>query len=198
MTPEVRERIFDPFFSTKEPGRGTGLGLATVYGIVQQHGGLIHVYSEVGHGTTFKVYVPAEANEVSYTPEQPAPKAHARGHETILLAEDEAFVLKPVVLLLEKAGYRVLTAKNGAQAVEMFEQHRDEIDLVILDVVMPELGGAEAWQRIAENAPETRVLFTSGYADAHHRRRLPDGAEVVDKPFRTVELLERVRHKLDE
>lgn len=198
MSAEVRERVFDPFFTTKGHQRGTGLGLATVYGILQQHGGLVHVYSEVGQGTTFKVYLPAD--EGSFT----APGASSagtlsspRGHELILLAEDEALVRSPVLQVLEGAGYRTLAAANGREAIRILHEHPERIDLVLLDVVMPELDGPEAWEHMRALRPDLRVLFMSGYADNRCRERLPADAEVLEKPVRTQELLRSVRRRLD-
>lgn len=198
MTPEVRERAFDPFFTTKAPHGGTGLGLATVYGIVEQHGGFVHLYSELGQGTTFKVYLPVD-DRAATTPGEPtreeAPRTH--GGETILVAEDEDLVRKPVLQLLEAAGYRTIAASNGREAVELFRQHQAEVRLVLLDVVMPEMGGPEAWAAIQAIRPETRVLFTSGYADDRYWERLPRNADILEKPFRTRDLLARLRSKLD-
>jgi PAS domain S-box-containing protein len=198
MTPEVRERVFDPFFTTKGAHRGTGLGLATVYGIVRQHGGLLHVYSEVGQGSTFKVYLPADERPSSAGADAvPSAVARASGHETILIAEDEALVRKPVVQMLEGSGYRVLAATNGREAVELLQQHLAAVDLVVLDVVMPELGGPDAWERMRQLRPDLRVIFTTGYADDRYREKLPEGGEVLDKPFSTEDLLKCVRRMLD-
>jgi PAS domain S-box-containing protein len=197
MTPEVRERAFEPFFTTKGSERGTGLGLATVYGIVQRHGGMIHLYSEPGHGTAFKIYLPADARVAT-----PATKekrsAPPRGDETILIAEDEEQVRRVVVRLLERAGYQTIAVANGAEALRVLAQDGVPVDLVLLDVVMPGLGGPETWEKLRELRPDLGVLFASGYADERHRERMPEGARVLDKPFRTEELLRAVREKLDE
>jgi two-component system cell cycle sensor histidine kinase/response regulator CckA len=199
MTAEVRERVFDPFFTTKGNLRGTGLGLATVYAIVQQHGGLTHVYSEPGHGSTFSVYLPADKNPPGA---QPSSKGSVtpqkQGRELILIAEDEELVRKPVVQFLERVGYRTLAATNGREAVELLSAHTESVDLVVLDVVMPELGGPEAYERMRVIRPNLRVIFTSGYADDRYRERLPADAELLEKPFRTEELLRHIRRKLDE
>jgi CheY-like chemotaxis protein len=197
MTAEVRERVFDPFFTTKSNHRGTGLGLATVYGIVQQHGGLVHVYSEVGQGTTFKVYLPADDRDAPHAEPSAVNEAERlRGQETILVAEDEPLVRGPVLQLLERAGYRTLAAVDGLDAIRVLRDHA-EVNLVVLDVVMPELGGPQAWARMRELRPDLRVLFTSGYADDRYRELLPEGVEVLEKPFQSEELLRVVRRKLD-
>ena len=198
MTPEVRERAFDPFFTTKGIHRGTGLGLATVYGIVQQHGGLVHVYSEVGQGTTFKVYLPAdERPSATLRSAGEGSAGPLLGHETILFVEDEESVRSPVIQVLQGAGYRTLAAANGRDAVRMLDEHLGAVDLVVLDVVMPELGGPEAWERMHSMRPDLRVIFMSGYADNRCRERLPADAEVLEKPFPAQELLRRIRRKLD-
>ena len=197
MTAEVRERAFEPFFTTKGAHRGSGLGLATVYGIVQQHGGVVHVNSDLGDGTTFKVFLPCDrrpATEVADKPEPTPP----RGQETILLAEDEASVRKVVVRVLEGAGYRAIAAADGREAIRLLLEHKEPVDLVLLDVIMPELGGPDAWEQMQKLRPDLRVLFTSGYADDRYLTRLPANADVIGKPYRTEDLLSRIRKKLDE
>jgi PAS domain S-box-containing protein len=197
MTPEVRERVFDPFFTTKSHHRGTGLGLATVYGIIQQHGGFLHVESVVGLGTTFSAYLPADDRAAAQSSPLPIGEAvRSHGQETVLVAEDDEAVRRPVIQLLERAGYRTLAAIHGQDAIRLLAQHRD-VDLVVLDVVMPELGGPQAWERMRQMRPDLRVIFASGYADDQYRERLPEGAEVLDKPFRTEVLLAAVRRNLD-
>lgn len=197
MSPQVRERVFEPFFTTKGHRSGTGLGLSTLYGIVQQHGGMVHVYSDEGLGTTFKIYLPADERSavVPPTPDaQPAPPLH--GSETILIAEDEEVVRKPLLRILRGAGYQTLVATNGREAIELLREHLDTIDLVVLDVVMPEMGGPEAWQIMRSLRSDLRVVFMSGYADIRDRDRLPDDVEVLDKPFPSQELLARIRRQL--
>jgi two-component system cell cycle sensor histidine kinase/response regulator CckA len=197
MTAEVRERAFEPFFTTKGAHRGTGLGLSTVYGIVEQHGGMVHVYSEIGQGTTFKVYLPADARlaaDVGDKLEAMPP----RGQETILLAEDDERVRKVVVQILERAGYRTIAAADGVEAIRLLREGNEQVHLVLLDVVMPELGGPETWEQMRTLRRGLRVVFTSGYADDRYLSRLPPDAEIVAKPFRTEELLTRIRKKLDE
>lgn len=197
MTPEVRERAFEPFFTTKAAHQGTGLGLSTVYGIVQQHDGMIHLYSEPGLGTTFKIYLPTDARLVTDVGDK-IQVLPPRGHETVLIAEDEERVRRAVVQILQRAGYRTIAAANGVEAVRLLREHTEPVHLALLDLVMPELGGPETWEQLRALRPDLRVLFASGYADDRYRNRLPANAEVLEKPFRAEELLRCVRRKLDE
>ncbi len=196
MSPEVLERVFDPFFSTKSEQKGTGLGLATLYGIVQQHGGMVRAQSTPGVGTSFAVYLPASEEETSIRLVERSLDAPG-GRETILIAEDEEVVRKPVLRLLQRAGYSIHAASNGLEAIALVEQHWPNIDLVVLDVVMPKLGGVDAWERIHKAYPRLDVLFMTGYADAPHRDRIPAEAGVIDKPFRSDEFLRGIRTKLE-
>ena len=196
MTAEVRERAFEPFFTTKTY-QGTGLGLSTVYGIVQQHEGLVHLYSEPGVGTTFKVYLPVHtrlAENVGNKLESLPP----RGQETILLAEDEDQVRSAVVQILQRAGYRTISAANGVDAIARLRDATGPVHLALLDVVMPGLGGPATWEQLRALRPTLRVLFSSGYADDRYRRLLPSGAVLLEKPFRADDLLRRVREALDD
>ncbi|HKO48593.1 MAG TPA: PAS domain-containing protein [Polyangiaceae bacterium] len=197
MTAEVRERAFEPFFTTKGPHQGTGLGLSTVYGIVQQHDGMVHLYSEPGAGTTFKVYLPAHARPVQSVGNKLAPLP-PRGQETILLAEDEEQVRGAVVQILQRAGYRTIAAANGLDAIALLRDGTEPVHLVLLDVVMPGLGGPETWEQMVGLRPGLRVLFSSGYADDRYRQLLPAGAVLLEKPFRAEDLLRRVRQLLDQ
>ena len=198
MSQEVCEHIFEPFFTTKEVGKGTGLGLATVYGIVQQHEGTITVDSEPGRGTTFLIRFPArqESGARSYSINAPAPSL--RGSETVLLAEDDELVRRWTMRALENAGYRVLWACDGQEAIEIFEQHVDEIDLALLDVVMPKRGGRAVLEAIHKRKPEVVVLLMSGYG----RDSLPLTPEnnmdtmLIHKPMHSGELLKRLREAL--
>lgn len=197
MSAEVRERAFEPFFTTKSVHKGTGLGLSIAYGIVQQHEGMIELKSALGEGTTLSMYLPAASRvEPLVRDESHAPSTG--GGETILLAEDEERVRQPMVQILEAAGYRTIAAVNGKEAIDLLNACEGPVHLVLLDVVMPELGGPETWERIRTMRQGLRVLFTSGYADDRSLKRLPPDAEVVEKPFRAHELLTRVRRKLDE
>jgi CheY-like chemotaxis protein len=199
MTTEVRERAFEPFFTTKDRHRGTGLGLSTVYGIVQQHDGMVHVDTEPGAGSTFKVYLPAGAQPASAAGTAARADANApRGQETILVVEDEERVRRAVVQILERAGYRAIAAENGLEAIRLLQEQEARVHLVLLDVVMPELGGPETWERMQRVRDGLRVLFTTGYAGDQYREHLPPDAEILAKPFRSEELLSQIRKTLDE
>jgi CheY-like chemotaxis protein len=197
MTEEVRERAFEPFFTTKGAHQGTGLGLSTVYGIVQQHDGMIHLYSEPGAGTTFKVFWPAHSRLAKTVGNEPEPLP-PRGQETILLAEDEDLVRSAVVQILQRAGYRTIAAATGLDAIALLRDETEPVHLALLDVVMPGLGGPETWEQLRSLRPDLRVLFSSGYADDRYRQLLPPGAVLLEKPFRAEELLHRIRSVLDE
>ena len=194
MDPETMQHIFEPFFTTKEIGKGTGLGLATAYGIVQQHKGTIRVESRLGAGTTFRVLLPLVEEEAAQSETNAKPET-AGGTETILLAEDNEMVRDFTVEMLQGAGYRLLTANDGEEAITLFEAHRDEIDLLLLDIVMPRMGGVEAWQRISEIHPGIPVLFASGYSESALRGDSIDEEDLVlvQKPFKRDELLSRIR-----
>ncbi|MBE0586381.1 MAG: PAS domain S-box protein [Desulfofustis sp.] len=199
MDEDTRSRVFEPFFTTKAMGHGTGLGLATVYGLVKQHEGMIHVYSEVGKGTTFKVYLPAVERAALQVGDK-IEGAVVGGGETILVAEDEEMVLKLTATILEGAGYRVLVGHDGEEAVQQFKTHADEIDMVLLDVVMPKLGGFSAYEQIKEIRPKVRAIFTSGYSvnAIHADYVLYDGLHLLQKPCGRDDLLRKVRSVLDQ
>ncbi|OFV88040.1 MAG: hypothetical protein A2V74_07105 [Acidobacteria bacterium RBG_16_70_10] len=199
MDAETRSHIFEPFFTTKEPGKGTGLGLSTVYGIVKQAGGSIWVYSEPGQGATFKVYLP-RAEEVVAAPRPPTPPAEPPGGtETILLVEDEEALRTLTRELLESLGYTVLEARHGVEALELSARLESRIDLLVTDVVMPEMSGQELAARLGDARPEMQVLFVSGYTeDGVTRHGLPAGrVAFLQKPFTSEALARRIRRLLD-
>ncbi|HLF56296.1 MAG TPA: response regulator, partial [Thermoanaerobaculia bacterium] len=198
MTPEVAARIFEPFFTTKGPGKGTGLGLATVFGIVKQSGGHVEVYTELGAGTCFKIYLPRveDAPEVSAPPSaEPSP----RGHETVLLVEDEPAVRNIGRIALERHGYRVLEAGDGAAALALVESGKIEFDLLVTDLVMPQMSGRDLADHLRARRPGLKVLFVSGYVDdALEREGLEFGErEFLSKPFSLKDLARAVRRRLD-
>ena len=200
MTPEVQARIFEPFFTTKELGKGTGLGLATVYGIVKQSGGSVNLYSEPGHGTAFKVYLPAVEQTISTGDSQHGVKVTAHGTETILLVEDEDAVRSMTRLILQQFGYTVLEARRGAEAIRLCEQQQGKIHLLVTDVVMPEMGGRQLAERVTQLRPGIKVLYLSGYTDDAVVRHGVLQAEVafLQKPFTMAALANKVRQVLDE
>ncbi|HTH63700.1 MAG TPA: PAS domain S-box protein [Gemmatimonadales bacterium] len=198
MDAEVRRRVFEPFFTTKPVGKGSGLGLATVYGIVKQSGGYIDVESQPGHGSTFTIYLPRVAAPTQPTPEPPAPPPRP-GRETVLLVEDESGVRALARRALKEFGYRVLEATNGAEALTVARGCDDQIDLLLTDVVMPEMGGRELAQVLKQERPETRVLFTSGYPDSGGMALdvAESGVPYLPKPYTPNELAQKVREVLD-
>jgi CheY-like chemotaxis protein len=198
MDAETLSKIFEPFYTTKEAGKGTGLGLATVYGIVQQHEGMIHPYSEPGKGTAFKIYLPLFSRPAATR----APRvkgAPPRGNETILLAEDDPSVRALTRRILERAGYDVHTAENGVEALRVFEEQGGRFHLALLDVVMPEMGGRGVYDRLRKKYPHLRFLFSSGYStnSIHKNFVLEDGFELISKPFSPDVLLRKIREILD-
>ena len=198
MAAEVRARIFEPFFTTKERGRGTGLGLAMVYGIVRQSGGHITVESEVGRGTTFRVYFPIVRGTHAAPPVQAAGVGRG-GHETILLVEDEELVRRAASRILRKKGYTVLDATTPEHAIALAKQHGPTIDLVLTDVIMPRIDGYELARRLLAEHGSLRVLYMSGYTDAAARERSgrQSDAPFLQKPFGPAALLSKVREVLD-
>jgi two-component system cell cycle sensor histidine kinase/response regulator CckA len=193
MDPKTAERIFEPFFTTKELGRGTGLGLASVYGIVKGHGGYVDVESEKGRGTTFKIYLPASKREVYKTIEPPG---HiSKGTGTILLVDDEEMVLEVGEKLLKAMGYHVLTAREGREAIEVYKKHRETVDLVLLDIIMPNMKGGEVFDCLKEINPDIKVLLSSGYSiDGEASKILERGGKgFIQKPFDMERLSETIR-----
>jgi CheY-like chemotaxis protein len=199
MTREVQQRLFEPFYTTKGAGKGTGLGLATVHGIVKQLGGDIYVYSELGHGTTFKVYFPHLATTPELVVTTVEPREAPRGSETILLAEDDDALRSLGARVLGAFGYNVLVARTGGDALRIVAEHRGPIDLVATDVVMPEMSGSQLVEKVLKARPGIRVLFMSGYTDDEVMRRgVIDGATAfLQKPFTPDMLAHKVRAVLD-
>ena len=198
MDAATTERVFEPFFTTKEVGKGTGLGLATVYGVVKQHGGFIHLYSELGKGTTFRIYIPAgsgaaEPRELKSNEQTP------KGTEIILLAEDNEGLREAAQEMLQRLGYRPILASNGTDAIELFKTNLGHIDLVILDVVMPGLSGPAVYSQMAAIQPDLRVVFATGYTaeTASLNSTLEKGVPILQKPYSMKNLGQIVRSTLD-
>jgi len=198
IKPEIMDRIFEPFFTTKEMGKGTGLGLSTVYGIVKQFGGDIHVYSELNQGTTFRIYLP-RVDEHLDDPQMEAQNQNRKGTETVLVVEDDKTLRKFITQILQKNGYHLLEAQNGKDALNVCETAQDSIDLVITDIVMPEMNGTELAEKLMVIKPSTKVLFLSGYTDNAivHNGILKEGLELLQKPVSSKDLLLKVRQVLD-
>ncbi len=198
MDDALKKRIFDPFFTTKELGKGTGLGLATVYGIVRQHKGFLDVESEPGKGSTFRVYLPAlEVTSLKKKAVLP-PEPVTGGTEAILVAEDDPTVRELLQVVLKSYGYWVILAVDGQDAVEKYSEHKNDISLVILDMIMPKVSGLEALQVIKGMRPEIKVLFLSGYtADKIKEAGIPENVELATKPISPHNLLLTVRNMLD-
>jgi CheY-like chemotaxis protein len=195
MDAETQRQVFDPFFTTKPRRHHRGLGLPTAYAIAQQHGGSITIYSEVGRGTSCRLFLPIEELQPA-VPEQPT--ATAVGQETILIAEDDAALSSVARRILERLGYEVLTAVDGAEALHMFIAGRDHIDLVLLDMAMPRMDGVEAYERIRAIDREVPIAFMTGYsAEMALESFSQSGAVLIPKPFGIDELGETVRMMLD-
>jgi two-component system cell cycle sensor histidine kinase/response regulator CckA len=199
MEPDVCQRVFEPFFTTKPVGEGTGLGLAVVYGIVRQHDGFIDVTSTPSQGTRFTVYLPAIDDPVPSVPAPTQPGASRGGGETILIAEDEVALRRLAERLLTGLGYAVLTAADGAEAIELFARHRDKIDLLLLDIVMPGQGGREVYARVRESGSEVPVVFMTGYSAevAPHDLGAETGCRVLYKPYDLDMLANAVREEFE-
>jgi two-component system cell cycle sensor histidine kinase/response regulator CckA len=197
MTPEVRARLFEPFFTTKELGHGTGLGLATVHGIVTQSGGSVNVYSELGIGTSFKVYLP-KADAADIVVEAPPVSRPSPGAQTVLVVEDEQGLRELARRLLERQGYTVLVAANADEALELFEANAS-IEVLLTDVVMPGASGPELTRQLVERRPTLKVIYMSGYTEDAIVRHgvLNPGIAFLNKPFTAVALGRKIREVLD-
>ena len=200
IRPEILPRIFEPFFTTKDIGKGTGLGLATVFGIVQQHQGWINIYSEVGRGTIFRVYLPCLAARPGQESGQPVLTAVRGGKETVLLVEDEVALRASMCKALSQLGYRMLESVSGVEAQKVWEQRRHEIDLLLTDLVMPGgVTGKDLAERLLNENPKLKVIYTSGYSIDVVGRDFPleEGVNFLAKPFGAHKLAQIVRKKLD-
>ena len=199
MDKKIMEKLFEPFFTTKGVGKGTGLGLATIYGIVKQNNGFINVYSEPGQGTTFRIYIPRCAPEEDVPKMRPSAVTIPGGSETILLVEDEAAILQMTCMMLERKGYRVLPAGSPGEAVTLAKVHKGVIHLLITDVVMPEMNGRDLAGQLTALYPNLKLLFMSGYTAnvIAHQGILDEGVSFIQKPFSMADLVLQVRGVLD-
>jgi len=198
MDEATRAHIFEPFFTTKPTGEGTGLGLAMVYGFVKQSGGHVEAYSEPGHGTTFRIFLPRVFDAV-VTPQPPDDAATIpKGHETVLLVEDEEAVRTLTGRVLRSAGYTVLVARHGAEAIRIAGEYEGSIHLLATDLVMPRMSGLEVASQLTQSRPAIRILLMSGYPnESAMRHGVPPGAALLQKPFNSMVLARAVRQALD-
>jgi len=200
IPPETLPKIFEPFFTTKDVGKGTGLGLATVFGILQQHQGWVDVHSEVSHGTAFRVYVPRLARNATSTSSQPTLISMRGGNETILLVEDDSSLRASVRKNISQLGYRLLEAPTGVKALEVWQQNRDKISLLLTDLVMPDgMTGKELAQRVLQESPGLKVIYMSGYSAEVVGKDFPleEGDNFLAKPFQVSKLAQAIRKQLD-
>jgi two-component system cell cycle sensor histidine kinase/response regulator CckA len=201
MDEQIRGKIFEPFFSTKERTKGTGLGLAVVYGIVNSHHGFVDVASQPGQGSTFRLYFPIPTSSTApIVHDEPRANEASGGNETILVAEDEEALRDLVQALLESKGYTILTASDGEQAVVLFEEHRDGIDLVLTDLGLPKLDGWSACKQMIALKPHVKVIIASGYLDPEMKQEMVARNSIIEfvhKPYLPTELMSTVRSLLD-
>jgi CheY-like chemotaxis protein len=195
---EILPKIFEPFFTTKDVGKGTGLGLATVFGIAQQHQGWVNVYSEIGQGSTFRLYLPRLIKSVAARTSQPALKDLRGGHETILLVEDDPALRASIHKALEKLGYRTLEAPNGVSALEVWNASHHEIDLLLTDLVMPGgINGKDLAKILLRENPGLKVIYMSGYCAEITGKNFKEGVDFLPKPFQAEKLSITIRARLD-
>ena len=197
MDRAIQKKIFDPFFSTKEMGRGTGLGLASAYGIIKNHGGFINVYSEKGHGSTFNIYLPASEKEII---EEKKPTGDTlRGTETVLFVDDEDMIIEVAGELFEQLGYKVLTAGSGKEAIKTYQENKDNIDIVLLDMIMPDMSGSDTYDKMKAIDPDIKVLLSSGYSINGQATEIMERgcSGFIQKPFKMKELSQKLREILD-
>jgi nitrogen-specific signal transduction histidine kinase/CheY-like chemotaxis protein len=197
MDESTLKRVFEPFFTTKEPGKGTGLGMASAYGIIKNHGGYIDVISEVGKGSTFHIYIPA-ASECEIIQEDVRPKAMERGHETILVVDDEPVNIMVMKELLQSLGYQVLCASSGQEAMSIYMMRKKNIDLIILDMIMPGMGGGSTFDALRGINRDAKIILSSGYSiDGEAHRIMDRGCDgFIQKPFLVNELTRKIRDVL--
>jgi CheY-like chemotaxis protein len=199
MDKETEAHIFEPFFTTKSSGKGTGLGLASVFGAVKQNNGFINVYSEEGLGTKFTIHLPRYLGNSAPTPTKSLVEPVPRGNETILLVEDEPAILSMALLMLTEQGYAVLASQSPLEAIRIAEEHANEIHLLITDVVMPEMNGRDLANKLLANYPQLKCLFMSGYTSdiITHRGVLDEEVHFIQKPFTLPGLASKVREVLE-
>jgi PAS domain S-box-containing protein len=197
MDEDIQQRIFDPFFTTKEMGRGTGLGLASVYGIVKNHEGFINVFSKKGQGTRFEIYLPASGKGVPL--KEKTSEQFVEGRETVLLVDDEDMIIDVGTRMLNKLGYKVFTARDGREAIGVFQKHQGKIDVIVLDMIMPQMGGGETYDRIKKITPGVKVLLSSGYSiNGQASEILNRGCNgFIQKPFNLQDLSQSLRTVLE-
>jgi CheY-like chemotaxis protein len=199
MDTETQSQVFEPFFTTKDLGKGTGLGLASVYGVVQQSGGWISFRSQVGHGSSFSIYLPEAGSEPTHPNTQSSPAPEAKVTETVLVVEDEDEIRDMVREYLERKGYTVVAAHNGSEALQVAQRYKGTIHLLLTDVVMPQLGGHELAQQIKGMRPRIKILFTSGYPEhaGSNEKAADPSAVILQKPYPLNTLAGRIRQMLD-
>jgi CheY-like chemotaxis protein len=197
MDDATRQRIFEPFYTTKAMERGTGLGLASTYGIIKNHDGIINVYSEKGEGTTFNIYLPASDKRISG--EQKSTAEIIEGTETILLVDDEDMIVNVGEQILDRLGYKVIIAKGGQEAIELYKENQEKIDMVILDMIMPDVTGKMAYEKFKEINPDIKVLLSSGYSITGQAQEILDKGcnGFIQKPFNLKDLSLKLREILD-